>query len=55
MYSHMEEHVTVRVAMVKTIPENVRVSSSDIRLMNAPIGFQDAIRELLAMQIPLQP
>ncbi len=55
MYSHMEEHVSVRVAMVKTIPENVRIAASDFRLTNAPIGFQEAIRELLAMQIPLRP
>jgi hypothetical protein len=55
MYSRMEEHVTVRVAMVKTIPENVRVTSSDFRLGEAPMGFEQAIRELLAMHIPLQP
>ncbi len=55
MYSRMEEHVTVRVAMVKTIPENVRIASSDFQVTNVPIGFEDAIRELLAMHIPLQP
>ncbi len=55
MYSHMEEHVNVRVAMIKTIPENVRITSSDFQVTNTPIGFEDAIRELLAVHIPLQP
>jgi hypothetical protein len=53
-YSHLEEHLTARVLMVKTLPENTVMTSSDFRPMPSLISYQDAIKLLLAMQIPLR-
>jgi hypothetical protein len=53
-YSHMEEHLTARVLLVKTLPENTVITSSDFRPMPSLMPYQDAIRMLLAMQIPLR-
>ncbi len=52
-YSHMEEHVTMRLLMVKTLPENAVMTSSDFRPMPSLMPYQDAIRMLLAMPVPL--
>jgi hypothetical protein len=54
VYSHLVEHLTVRAMMVKTIPENSQMTASDFHLLPAPIDFQDAVRQLLAMPIPTQ-
>ena len=51
MYSHMDEHVTARVLMVKNYPENTVVTSWDFRPMASRPSYQDAIRELLAMPV----
>ncbi len=53
-YRHLEEHVTVREMMVKTAPMNVQMTSTDFRLMPALLNYQDAIRQLLAMNLPLK-
>jgi len=53
LYSRVGEHMMVR-ALVKTMPQNVQISSSNFELMPAPLDYQDAIRQLLAMQIPLR-
>jgi len=53
-YSHMEEHLTTRVLLVKTLPENTVMTSSDFRPMPSLLPYQDAVRMLLAMQIPLR-
>jgi hypothetical protein len=53
-YSHMEEHLTARVLLVKTLPENTIMTSSDFRPMPSLLPYQDAVKILLAMQIPLR-
>jgi hypothetical protein len=52
LYSHLEQHLSVRVAMVKTVPDNVRVSSWDFTVLPGPVGWQEAIHTLLAMPLP---
>ena len=51
-YSHLEEHLVIRELLVKNVPENTTMSSSNFRLLPAPIEFQDAVRTLLAMPVP---
>jgi hypothetical protein len=52
-YSHMEEHLTARILLVKTMPENTVMTSFDFRPMPTLMSYQDAIRMLLAMPVPL--
>jgi len=54
VYSHLEEHVNVRELMVKTVPFNVVMSSSDFSVLPSLLSYQDAIRMLLAEKIPLR-
>ncbi len=54
VYSYLMEHLTLRAMMVKTIPENSQMTASDFRPLPAPVSFQEAVRMLLAMQIPLR-
>jgi hypothetical protein len=53
-YRHVEEHLTVREMMVKTAPMNVQMTSADFRRMPTLLDYQDAIRQLLAMNLPLK-
>jgi hypothetical protein len=52
-YSHMEEHITARLLLVKNMPENNVMSSYDFRPMPSLLPYQDAIKILLAMPVPL--
>jgi hypothetical protein len=54
IYSHLVEHITVRAMMVKTIPENNQMTASDFHMLPAPIDFQDAVHQLLALPVPTQ-
>lgn len=54
MYAQVNEHLTVRALMVKTLPEDVQMTSSEVVPMPALIRYQDAIRQLLAMKFPLR-
>ncbi len=54
VYSHLEEHLTVRELMVRTVPFNVTMTSTDFRVLPSLINYQDAIRMLLAEKIPLR-
>ena len=54
VYSHLVENFSVRAMMVKTIPENTRMSASDFHLLPAPITFQEAVHQLLNTPIPLR-
>jgi len=54
IYSDLEEHLTVRALMVKTLPENMHIGSSEIQLLPTLLSYQDAIRALMAMPIPLR-
>ena len=51
VYSHMDEHLTARVLMVKNYPEDSVMTSWDFRPMPALLSYQDAVRELLAMPV----
>jgi hypothetical protein len=51
VYSHVTEHLTVREMMIKTVPEDAEFDASDLRLLPAPVDWQQAIRLLLAMPV----
>jgi len=51
VYSHLDEHVTARVLMVKNYPENTVITSWDFRPMTSLLSYQDSIRALLAMPV----
>jgi hypothetical protein len=53
-YTHLEEHLTARLLMVKTIPQNTTMTSFDFRPMPSLLPYQDAIRMLLALPVPLK-
>jgi hypothetical protein len=55
VFAHLEEHLTVRELMLKTVPQNTIMNSWDFRVMPAPISYQDAIRTLLAMPVQFKP
>jgi hypothetical protein len=52
VYSHLNQHLTIREMMLKTVPEDAEFTSSDLRLLPQPIDWQQAIRLLLAMPVP---
>lgn len=54
MYSHVDEHLMVRALLVKTMPENVQMTATDIQMLPTVVSYQDATRMLLAEKIPLQ-
>lgn len=54
VYSHLDEHLTIRALLVKTIPENNLMTATDFRLLPAPMSVQEAVHTLLAMPIPLR-
>ena len=51
-FSHLDEHLLVRALMVKTMPENAKMTSSDFEMMPSAVSYQDAIKMLLAMPLP---
>ena len=51
VYSHLDEHVTARVLMVKNYPENTVITSWDFRPMASLLSYEDGIRTLLAMPV----
>lgn len=51
VYSHLDEHLTARVLMVKNYPENNVITSWDFRPMASLPSYQDGIRMLLAMPV----
>lgn len=53
-YSRLDENITVREVMLRTVNDKTKMSAWDFHLLPAPISFQDAVRTLLAQQIPLQ-
>lgn len=54
VYSHLDQHLTIRELMVKTVAVNAQMNAWDFRVLPNPISFQDAIRMLLAEKIPLR-
>jgi hypothetical protein len=53
-YSHLDENVTVREVMVRTVNDKRKMNAWNFQLLPAPMSYQDAVRVLLAEQIPLQ-
>ena len=51
VYSHLDEHLTARVLMVKNYPEDNVITSWDFHTMPSLLSYQDAIRTLLAMPV----
>jgi hypothetical protein len=54
VYSHLDEHMTARVLMMKTLPENNVMTSWDWRPMPSLMSYEEAVRLLLAMPIPVR-
>jgi hypothetical protein len=54
VYSHLDEHLTARVLMVKTYPENAAITSWDFQPMPSLLSYKDGTRLLLALPIPLR-
>ncbi|MGI4830148.1 MAG: hypothetical protein ACRYFU_18390 [Janthinobacterium lividum] len=52
LFSHLDEHITVREVMIHTVTEDTKMSAWNPHPLPAPVSFQDAIRELLAMPVP---
>lgn len=52
VYSAIDENITVRELLVHTAVEKLKSNVFDLRLLPAPIGYEEAVRELLA--IPLR-
>lgn len=54
VYSHLDEHLTARLLMVKNYPENTVITSWDFRPMPSLLSYQDGIRLLLAMPVAVR-
>ena len=52
LFSQLEEHISIREVMVRTVKENTRMNAWDVQPLPAQISFQDAVHELLAMPVP---
>lgn len=53
-YSHLDEDLSVREVMLRTVSDKTKMSAWNFQLLPAPISVQDAVRTLLAEHIPLQ-
>ncbi len=51
VYSHLDEHLTARVFLVKNLPEDSVITSWDFHSMTSLLSYQDSIRALLAMPV----
>lgn len=54
VFTHIEEHLTARLLLVKNYPEDTVIRSWDFRTTPMLFSLQDGIRALLAMQVRLQ-
>jgi hypothetical protein len=52
-YSHLDENLTVREVMLRTVTDKTQMNAWDFELLPAPMSFQDAVRALLAMPVPV--
>lgn len=55
VYSHLDENLTVREMMLRTVNDKTKMSAWNFQLLPAPVSFQDAVHALLAEKIALQP
>jgi hypothetical protein len=54
VYSHLDEHLTARLLLVKNYPENNVITSWNFRPMPSLLSYQDGIRLLLAMPVAVR-
>lgn len=54
VFSQVNEHLTARLLLVKSYPENTVIHSWNFQTMPSLLSYQDSIRELLTMQIPVR-
>ncbi len=54
VYSHLEEHLSIREVLVRTVAEDTVMTLSDVHPLPSLIGFQAALHSLLALQVPLR-
>jgi hypothetical protein len=52
IYSHLDENITLREIMIKTVNEKIQMAATDIHLLPAAISYREAIAQLLALQLP---
>ncbi|HSU18825.1 MAG TPA: hypothetical protein VLI45_03700 [Acidobacteriaceae bacterium] len=50
--SHLVEDVTLREMMVRTVNSKTRMTAWDFEVLPAPLSYQDAVHQLLDMQVP---
>ena len=51
VYSHVAEKLTVREMLFKTAQEKTQMWASDFHILPAPVTYDEAIRELLTIQV----
>lgn len=54
VYSHVKEHLTIREMLFKTATEDADITAYDFRPLPQPVDVRQAVRELLAMQVPVR-
>jgi hypothetical protein len=54
IYSHLDEDLTVREMMLRTVNDKTKMSTWNFQLLPSPVSFQEAVHSLLAEKIPLQ-
>lgn len=54
IYSHLEEDLTVRELMVKTITDKTRVAAWDFKFLPKPLSVQEAVHALLSMPVTVR-
>lgn len=54
IYSHLDENVTVREMMLRTVNDKTKMSAWNFQMLPGAMSYQDAVHALLAEQIPLQ-
>jgi hypothetical protein len=53
-YSHVDEDLTVREIMLRTVNDKTRMTAWNFQLLPAPVTFQQAVHTLMDEKIPLQ-
>jgi hypothetical protein len=53
-YSRLDENLTIREVMVRTVSDKTKMSAWDFKPLPASMSFQDAVHALLAMPTPPQ-
>ena len=54
LFSRLEEHISVREVMIKTVNEDSTMNAWNPQALPAKVSFQDAVRELLAVPVTIR-